>query len=145
MVLTTFRGLHFCKFLSNVLVPLNISTAPSFCDPCMHHGVDPSSPQVVDIEDIDVAAVIEVAQAIWARFYGRPRVSGSENRVRRCDTGVPRVVQSNPSSKPSLTSWLKQRRHAVSEGQGHIDLPANLDENPIWTDGHEKEIKFLKE
>ena len=100
--------------------------------------------QVVDIQPKEVNTTIAEAQAIWTRFYGKIRSSGSDNRPRRRDLGVPR--QKLSQFKPSLTTWLEQRKLEVSEAQDKL-VPGVRDSPllPIWTESHDKELKFVGE
>lgn len=100
--------------------------------------------QVVDIQPKEVNATIAEAREIWTRFYGKVRSSGADNRSRRRDLGVPR--QKLSQFKPSLTTWLEQRKLEVSEAQDKL-VPGVRDTPllPIWTESHDKELKFVGE
>lgn len=104
---------------------------------------------MIDVQDKDAEGVIAAAQGLWARFYRKPRASGSERRERRRDLGVPRVVGDDlpgfTNAKPSLAGWLRQRHSSISSAASRSEVPQmSLDES-VWTQGHDKELKFAQD
>ena len=102
--------------------------------------------QVVDIQPSQSKSLIEEAQAIWSRFYGKVRASGTDNRAKRRDLGVPRQKLSHP--KPSLATWLEKRKLEISEGQDKrpaVSAASDFPLLPVWTEGHDKEMAFIAE
>ena len=98
----------------------------------------------MDIQQNQVKSLVAEAQAIWSCVYGKVRASGTDNRVKRRDLGVPRQKLSHP--KPSLATWLENRKLQISEGQDK-PVPAATDFPllPVWTEGHDKEMNFIAE
>ena len=102
------------------------------------------------MQDADAEAVVAAAQKMWARFYGKPRVSGSDHRERRRDRGVPRAVETDvenlsSATKPSWAGWLRRRHSSISAAAKGFDVPQlSLDES-VWTESHDKELKFAQD
>ncbi len=94
--------------------------------------------------------VFEGAMAIWSEFYGIARLSGSL-RIRRRDVGCPRKVEGK--AKPSIAGWMKDRGIKISRLVAHRARqvggdPVSSDDirhAELWTDGHDKEMRFVKD
>lgn len=93
---------------------------------------------MLDIVPADMNKVVEHASELWSKFYGTVRVSGSSNRMKRCDLGRPRSKQGD--AKPSMTKWIQRRRDAVLRKSETV-VPIAPDA-ALWTEGHQKELQF---
>lgn len=107
--------------------------------------------QVLDIPKVKQVEtkVFDGAMAIWSEFYGKPRLSGSL-RIKRRDVGCPRKVEGK--GKPSIAGWMKDRGIKISRLVAHrakqVGGPASSDDirhAELWTDGHDKEMRFVKD
>ena len=94
---------------------------------------------MLDIIPADAGKVIEHAAELWGQFYGAVRVSGSNNRMKRCDSGRPKPKQSG--GKPSMAKWVEQRREAVRCKAGK-SVPTFVPDGALWTESHQKELSF---
>ena len=95
--------------------------------------------EVLDILPADMSKVVEHASELWSKFYGIVRVSGSSNRIKRCDVGRQRPKQGE--AKPSMTRWIQRRRDAVLR-KSETAVPGIAPDAALWTEGHQKELQF---
>ena len=103
----------------------------------------PLSAQVLDIQPSEKDLIISGAGELWSKFYGIVRASGVDNRAQRSDAGCPRVKQ--PSSKPSLATWVNDRHTAVGSKTTDLVLDNLQPDDTLWTESHDKELKFQKD
>ena len=101
--------------------------------------------ELLDIADADLQDIIPSAQQLWSDYYGSSRVSGVGNRETRSDCGSTRPKEPSGDGLPSMTSWLQQRKRAVSEITVGAPAPAIPELQEVWSEKHCEEVIFLQD